>query len=74
MDVKFGHKCLLGFSGVEYIISECLFEALLEEEQKLWHSHCYEVCVTISLDEFLVAPFCVSEYAMVCSMAPKNTN
>lgn len=29
--------------GVEYIISERLFEALPEEEQKLWHSHSYEI-------------------------------
>ncbi|GAB4831495.1 Oil body-associated protein 2A [Ancistrocladus abbreviatus] len=29
--------------GVEYIISPRLFEALPEEEQKLWHSHAYEI-------------------------------
>ncbi|KAK9714496.1 hypothetical protein RND81_06G098900 [Saponaria officinalis] len=29
--------------GVEYIISERLFEALPPEEQKLWHSHYYEI-------------------------------
>ncbi|KAI5064691.1 hypothetical protein GOP47_0019386 [Adiantum capillus-veneris] len=29
--------------GVEYIISDRLFLALPEEEQKLWHSHLYEI-------------------------------
>lgn len=29
--------------GIEYIISRRLFEALPEEEKKLWHSHQYEV-------------------------------
>ncbi|MCO5597828.1 hypothetical protein L7F22_051912 [Adiantum nelumboides] len=29
--------------GVEYIISDRLFLALPEEEQKLWHSHFYEI-------------------------------
>jgi hypothetical protein len=30
--------------GVEYIISDDVFETLPLEEQKLWHSHAYEVC------------------------------
>ena len=29
--------------GIEYIISEKLFQTLPEEEKKLWHSHVYEV-------------------------------
>lgn len=29
--------------GIEYIISDRLFEALPQEEQKLWHSHAYEI-------------------------------
>ena len=29
--------------GVEYIISDRLFEALPADEQKLWHSHAFEV-------------------------------
>lgn len=29
--------------GVEYVISDRLFEDLPEEEQKLWHSHAYEI-------------------------------
>ncbi|GMH05194.1 hypothetical protein Nepgr_007034 [Nepenthes gracilis] len=29
--------------GIEYIISEWIFEALPAEEQKLWHSHAYEI-------------------------------
>jgi hypothetical protein len=29
--------------GVEYIVSEKLFQGLPEEEKKLWHSHSYEV-------------------------------
>lgn len=29
--------------GVEYIVSERLFQGLPEEEKKLWHSHSYEV-------------------------------
>jgi hypothetical protein len=28
---------------VEYIVSDDIFEALPAEEQKLWHSHAYEV-------------------------------
>nr|CAB3474138.1 unnamed protein product [Digitaria exilis] len=29
--------------GVEYIVSDTIFEGLPPEEQKLWHSHAYEV-------------------------------
>ncbi|PWA38443.1 hypothetical protein CTI12_AA578550 [Artemisia annua] len=29
--------------GVEYIISDTIFETLQPEEQKLWHSHAYEI-------------------------------
>ncbi|KAM7260587.1 hypothetical protein ACFE04_011260 [Oxalis oulophora] len=29
--------------GIEYIISDILFEGLDPEEQKLWHSHAYEI-------------------------------
>nr|GLL30312.1 oil body-associated protein 2C-like [Ipomoea trifida] len=29
--------------GVEYIISDKLYEGLPEDEQKLWHSHAYEI-------------------------------
>ncbi|KDP21160.1 hypothetical protein JCGZ_21631 [Jatropha curcas] len=29
--------------GVEYIVSDRIFESLPPEEQKLWHSHAYEV-------------------------------
>ncbi|XP_068667416.1 oil body-associated protein 2B-like [Aristolochia californica] len=29
--------------GVEYIVSEKIFETLSPEEQKLWHSHAYEI-------------------------------
>ncbi|KAM0938340.1 putative Oil body-associated protein [Dioscorea sansibarensis] len=29
--------------GVEYIVSENIFETLPPEEQKLWHSHAYEI-------------------------------
>lgn len=29
--------------GVEYIVSDRIFEALPQEEQKLWHSHAYEI-------------------------------
>lgn len=31
------------FLGIQYIVSEKLFESLSPEEQKLWHSHDYEV-------------------------------
>lgn len=31
------------FAGVEYIISDTLFEGLPPAEQKLWHSHAYEI-------------------------------
>ncbi|XP_024983879.1 oil body-associated protein 2B-like [Cynara cardunculus var. scolymus] len=29
--------------GVEYIVSDTIFETLPPEEQKLWHSHAYEI-------------------------------
>ncbi|KAK6932745.1 Oil body-associated protein-like [Dillenia turbinata] len=29
--------------GVEYIVTDRIFETLPAEEQKLWHSHAYEV-------------------------------
>lgn len=29
--------------GIEYVVSERLFESLPKEEKKLWHSHAYEV-------------------------------
>ncbi|XP_057797650.1 oil body-associated protein 2C [Salvia miltiorrhiza] len=29
--------------GVEYIVSDSLFESLPPDEQKLWHSHAYEI-------------------------------
>ncbi|KAL4344912.1 hypothetical protein AHAS_Ahas11G0225800 [Arachis hypogaea] len=32
-----------GVPGVEYIISDRIFEDLPDEEKKLWHSHAYEV-------------------------------
>ena len=45
------HQCLIYDScsktakliGIEYIISERLFQQLPAEEKKLWHSHAYEV-------------------------------
>lgn len=30
-------------AGIEYIISDNIFETLPPEEQKLWHSHAYEI-------------------------------
>jgi hypothetical protein len=30
-------------AGIEYIVSKALFEKLLAEEKRLWHSHVYEV-------------------------------
>src|SRR5947208_9314559 len=38
--------------GVEYIVSGKIFESLLPEEKKLWHSHNYEVksCVLTAPD------------------------
>ncbi|CAL5409059.1 unnamed protein product [Camellia sinensis] len=29
--------------GVEYIITDRIFETLPSDEQKLWHSHAYEI-------------------------------
>ncbi|KAK1426481.1 hypothetical protein QVD17_15155 [Tagetes erecta] len=29
--------------GIEYIVSDAIFETLPPEEQKLWHSHAYEI-------------------------------
>lgn len=37
--------------GIEYVISEALFQQLPEEEKKLWHSHRYEV-----MSGLLIAP------------------
>ncbi|KZV06716.1 hypothetical protein F511_45804 [Dorcoceras hygrometricum] len=31
------------YAGVEYIVSDKIFETLSPDEQKLWHSHAYEV-------------------------------
>lgn len=30
-------------AGIEYIVSDNIFETLPPEEQKLWHSHAYEI-------------------------------
>lgn len=30
-------------AGVEYIVSDKIFEDLPPDEQKLWHSHAYEI-------------------------------
>ena len=30
-------------AGVEYIVSDTIFEGLPPDEQRLWHSHAYEV-------------------------------
>lgn len=42
-----GLDCLMEVlpTGVEYIVSDRIFEDLPPEEQKLWHSHAYEVDV-----------------------------
>ncbi|KAK9150726.1 hypothetical protein Syun_009035 [Stephania yunnanensis] len=37
--------------GVEYIVSERIFEALPPEEQMLWHSHAFEVHQIGSMDK-----------------------
>ncbi|KAA8519595.1 hypothetical protein F0562_013960 [Nyssa sinensis] len=34
--------------GLEYILSGRVFDALSPEEQKLWHSHAYEVALHVS--------------------------
>jgi hypothetical protein len=33
----------LGHAGVEYVVSEKVFQTLPAEEKQLWHSHNYEV-------------------------------
>ena len=38
----------IGCAGIEYIVSDRIFEALPPEEQKLWHSHAYEVKLNAS--------------------------
>lgn len=52
--------------GIEYIVSEKLFQALPEDEKKLWHSHAYEV-----KSGQLVAPSVpdVAEYEFVKKLA-----
>ncbi|GAV80561.1 DUF1264 domain-containing protein, partial [Cephalotus follicularis] len=46
--------------GVEYIVSDRIFETLPPEEQKLWHSHAYEIksglWVTPHIPEIIVKP------------------
>ncbi|CAH9055583.1 unnamed protein product, partial [Cuscuta europaea] len=46
--------------GVEYIISENIYETLSKDEQKLWHSHAYEIkaglWVNPRIPEMLVRP------------------
>ncbi|PIN06697.1 hypothetical protein CDL12_20760 [Handroanthus impetiginosus] len=46
--------------GVEYIISDRLFESLPPEERKLWHSHAYEIksglWITPRVPEMVVRP------------------
>ncbi|KAJ4901547.1 hypothetical protein Rs2_15498 [Raphanus sativus] len=46
--------------GIEYIVSERLFESLSSEEQKLWHSHDYEIqtglLVTPRVPELVAKP------------------
>lgn len=44
------------YVGVEYVVSDSIFEKLPPEEQRLWHSHAYEV-YTIFLYCLLV--FCL---------------
>ncbi|KAK3206701.1 hypothetical protein Dsin_020747 [Dipteronia sinensis] len=39
-DTDDSNGCLI---GVEYIVSDKIFEALPQDEQKLWHSHAYEI-------------------------------
>lgn len=36
-------------TGVEYIVSHKIFEGLPKEEQKLWHSHAYEVFIILHI-------------------------
>ncbi|KAL6614578.1 hypothetical protein ACP70R_036848 [Stipagrostis hirtigluma subsp. patula] len=36
--------------GVEYIVSDAIFEGLPAEEQRLWHSHAYEVKAGLATD------------------------
>lgn len=48
---------VLVFAGVEYIISDTIFEKLPPEEQKLWHSHTYEVLIILSVQVFKLG-FC----------------
>lgn len=40
-------------TGIEYIVSDRIFETLPTEEQKLWHSHAYEVRYIISFLFFI---------------------
>lgn len=34
-------------AGVEYIVSDKIFETLPPDEQKLWHSHAHEVFLSL---------------------------
>ncbi|CAN7013581.1 unnamed protein product [Brassica rapa subsp. trilocularis] len=48
------------FLGIEYIVSEKLFESVSPEEQKLWHSHDYKIqmalLVTPRIPELVAKP------------------
>uniref|UniRef100_A0A0D9YEH4 Uncharacterized protein n=1 Tax=Oryza glumipatula TaxID=40148 RepID=A0A0D9YEH4_9ORYZ len=49
--------------GVEYIVSDAIFESLPPEEQKLWHSHAYEVKAGLWTDVGVPEPLQSSEMA-----------
>lgn len=36
-------------AGVEYVVTEKLFESLPDEEKQLWHSHFYEVRMSFEM-------------------------
>ncbi|KAJ9153251.1 hypothetical protein P3X46_026712 [Hevea brasiliensis] len=42
--------------GVEYIVSDKIFESLPPEEQKLWHSHAFEVKSGLLVPALMMSP------------------
>lgn len=56
-------ECELARVGVEYIVSDAIFESLPPEEQKLWHSHAYEVKAGLWTDVGVPEPLQSSEMA-----------
>ncbi|KVI00930.1 Protein of unknown function DUF1264 [Cynara cardunculus var. scolymus] len=62
MYVYFSFRIIEFVERVEYIVSDTIFETLPPEEQKLWHSHAYEVnffSFNLNQEPFLIYGFLI---------------